>query len=136
MRNADAQRDEIAFQRLAQVKRSDRPVGAALGPAMLTFFKQSVEKRQTKFGKIAKVWEQLVPVTLAEHCALESFSRGSLTVLVDSASHLYELKQLLLAGLQQQMLLACNATGLRKITLKPGRWYVDDPSTGRKIRFD
>ena len=44
-----------------------------------------------------------------------------LTVIVDSSAHLYELKQLLLAGLQQQLLLACKSTGLKKITLKPGR---------------
>lgn len=90
---------------------------------MVAFFKQSVEKRNAKFSKIANCWTQLVPETLGEHCALESFSRGTLTVLVDSASHLYELKQLLLAGLQQQFLLACVNTGLRKITLKSGRWY-------------
>ena len=59
----------------------------------------------------------------------------ALTVLVDSSSHLYELKQLLLAGLQQQLLLACNAAGLRKITLKPGRWYEGDAPDGRKPRF-
>src|SRR4051812_7366650 len=108
--------------RLDRVKRITRHTGDPLGPEMVAFFKQAVEKRQTKFAKIARCWAQLVPETLAEHCALESFSRGSLTVLVDSASHLYELKQLLLAGLQQQLLLVCASVGLRKITLRPGRW--------------
>ena len=61
--------------------------------------------------------------------------RGSLTVLVDTASHLYELKQLLLAGLQQQLLLACKSAGLRKISLKPGRWY-EGTNQERKLRFD
>ena len=98
--------DEARFRRMARVKQSSEPPVAALGPEMVAFFKQSVEKRQTKFARIANAWSQLVPETLAAHCALESFSRGSLTVLVDSASHLYELKQLLLAGLQQQLLLA------------------------------
>ena len=50
-------------------------------------------------------------------------SSGQLTVLVDSSPHLYELKQLLLAGLQKQLLVACKAAGLRKIHLKLGRWY-------------
>ena len=93
---------------------------------MISFFKQAVEKRHTKLSQIAECWGRLVPETLIEHCALESFSRGSLVVLVDSSSHLYELKQLLLAGLQQQILLACKSTGLRKITLKAGRWYEGD----------
>ena len=127
---------EAAFKRMARVKQSAPPATPALGPEMLAFFKQSVEKRQTKFGKIARCWAQLVPETLAEHCALDSFSRGTLSVLVDSSSHLYELKQLLLAGLQQQLLLACNSAGLRKINLRPGRWYDGDSPAAGKLRFD
>ena len=128
--------DEAAFQRLARVKQSPAPPMAALGAEMLMFFKQSIEKRQAKFGKIGKCWAQLVPETLADHCALDSFSRGTLTVLVDSSSHLYELKQLLLAGLQQQLLLACANAGLRKINLRPGRWYDGESPSGGKLRFD
>jgi len=124
--------DGREFQRLARVKRSDPPPFDGLGAEMVAFFKQSVAKRNAKFSKIANCWTQLVPETLAEHCALESFSRGTLTVLVDSASHLYELKQLLLAGLQQQLLLACCNAGLRKITLRFGRWYDQGDEQGVK----
>ena len=67
---------------------------------------------------------RLVPEKLAEHCALESLHRGALVVMVDSASHLYELKQMMLGGLENQLKLACSSAGLRKVTLKPGRWYV------------
>ncbi len=70
-----------------------------------------------------------------EHCALDSFSKGVLTVLVDSSPHLYQLKQLLLAGLNQQLLLACKSAGLRKIVLKPGRWYQGDGQEC-KLRFE
>ena len=127
--------EEAHFRRLARVKQHAAPATAALGPEMVAFFKGSVQRRQTKFAKIGDCWSQLVPQTLADHCALESFHRGTLTVLVDSASHLYELKQLLLAGLQQQILLACAGTGLRKIALRPGRWYEGEPSKP-KLRFD
>jgi hypothetical protein len=72
---------------------------------------------------------------LDAHCALESLNRGTLTVIVDSASHLYELKQLLLAGLQDQLLLACRSTGLRKVALRPGQWYAGE-GAGRAVRFD
>ena len=130
MRNPEAE-----FQRLARVKQSAAPTLPALGPELVAFFKQSVAKRQTKFASIADRWAILVPEALASHCALESFSRGSLVVLVDSASHLYELKQLLLAGLEKQLLLACSSSGLRKINLRPGRWYDGDRSNA-KIRFD
>lgn len=134
--------DEAHFRRLARVKQVTPPAQAMLGPEMIAFFKGSVQKRQTKFVKIADAWGKLVPVTLADHCALESFHRGTLAVMVDSASHLYELKQLLLAGLQQQLLLACRSAGLRKVTLRPGRWYEQRESpdgrgpAARKVRFD
>ena len=124
-----------ALARLFSFKTRDNTVGNPLGPELIGFFKQSVAKRQTKLVKIAECWSVLVPETLNDHCALESLNRGTLTVIVDSSSHLYEMKQLLLAGLQDQLLIACKSTGLRKITLKPGRWY-DPASETRAPRFD
>ena len=123
---------DAELSRLHRVKQGRPPAQTALGPEMISFFKQSVEKRHTKLAKIAECWGALVPETLNDHCALESLSRGSLTVIVDSSSHLYELKQLLLAGLEQQLLLACKSAGLRKITLKPGRWYDDGDAAGER----
>src|SRR5450432_562896 len=122
------------LSRLHRAKQTELPVVFSLGPEMLHFFKHSVEKRQTKFSKIGQCWAQLIPETLLDHCSLESFQAGTLKVIVDSSSHLYELKQLLLAGLQQQLLIACKSAGLRKITLKAGRWY-DGDGHDRKIRF-
>ena len=127
---------EQQLDRVFRAKQVRPDPAAPLGPQMIDFFQQSVRKRQAKFSQIAECWSKLVPVTLGEHCALESFVRGTLTVFVDSASHLYELKQLLLAGLQQQLLLACKGAGLRKIALKPGRWYDTADDRSRKLRFD
>lgn len=134
MSRARSARELADLQRLCDVKRINHPSGQPLGPEMVSFFKQA-EKRQTKFGKIGECWAKLIPDSFNDHCALESFHRGTLTVLVDSSSHLYELKQLLLAGLQQQLLLACKSAGLRKISLKPGRWYGDGEEGGRKLDF-
>jgi hypothetical protein len=120
---------------LARVKALAPDIPNPLGPELISFFKTSVQKRQGKLEKIADAWSQLVPDLLNEHCALEGFTRGSLTVLVDSASHLYELKQLLLAGLEKQLLTACKSAGLRKVALRPGRWYEGDDSAQRKVRF-
>ena len=110
--------------------------GEALGPELVGFFKQSVAKRQAKLGQIAAVWAVLVPPTLDKHCALEGLHRGTLTVIVDSSSHLYELKQLLLAGLSDQLVVACKSAGLRKVSLKPGRWYAEADDGRRTVRFD
>jgi hypothetical protein len=137
MSRLDSQRQDAELRRLVRVKQFDRAPAAALGPAMISFFQQSVQKRQTKLAKIGECFARIVPEAMTDHCSLESFSRGSLTVLVDSASHLYELKQLLLAGLQDQLLIACRSAGLKKIVLKPGRWY-DQPqgATDRNPRFE
>src|SRR5258708_29151503 len=126
---------EAELKRRARAKRSDAPAAAALGPEMISFFQHSVQKRQAKLSQLAACWARLVPETLSEHCALESLSRGTLTVLVDSASHLYELKQLLLAGLQPQLLLVCKGGGLKKIALKPGTFQsFERDSAVRKQR--
>jgi len=123
------------LRRMHRHKSQAEPIGIALGPEMIDFFKRSVAKRQTKLVKVAECWSGLVPQILSEHCALECFARGTLTVMVDSSSHLYELKQLLLAGLEEQLLFACRSAGLRKITLRPGRWYEGDRLDDRRIRF-
>jgi hypothetical protein len=134
--NPNVARD--ALKRLQNFKTPQLHSADPLGEEMLSFFKQSVQKRQTKLARIAECWGAIVPEVLNDHCALESLNRGSLTVIVDSSPHLYELKQLLLAGLEKQLLLACRSAGLRKITLKAGRWYDagDGPSQSRKVRFD
>jgi len=125
--------DEL--RRMHRYKSQTKPVAVELGKEMVDFFKQSVAKRQTKLEKLAECWGRLVPEILSEHCALESLTRGTLTVMVDSSSHLYEVKQLLLAGLEQQLLIACKSAGLRKIMLRHGRWYEGESSTDRRIRF-
>ena len=135
MSRHEARVQDAELRRLARVKHRPAPAQAALGPELVSFFKNSVQKRHTKLGKIGECWAQLVPDLLNEHCALESFSRGTLVVMVDSASHLYELKQLLLAGLERQLLVACGSTGLKKINLKPGRWYDGATPEDRRVRF-
>jgi hypothetical protein len=130
------QRQDAELRRLQRFKQHESNPFATIGPEIVSFFKQSVEKRQTKLGKIADCWTQLVPALLLEHCALESLNRGTLSVLVDSSAHLYDLKQLLLAGLEQQLLLACKSAGLRKISLKPGCWYEGTSPQDRKVSFD
>ena len=128
--------DFLLLQRLQKFKQSAPRASDKLGDQMVSFFKHCVTKRQTKLGKIAEAWARLVPETMSTHCCLESLHRGTLTVLVDSSSHQYELKQLLLAGLQQQLLLACKASGLRKISLRRGHWYQSDSDGEQTPRFE
>jgi hypothetical protein len=132
-----ARKEDAELRRLSRVKGGAAPLAAGLlGPEMVGFFKNSVQRRQTKLGAIAECWARLVPPLLNDHCSLESFTRGTLVVIVDSSSHLYQLKTLLLAGLQQQLLIACASAGLKKINLKSGRWYDGDAAESeRRVRF-
>jgi hypothetical protein len=127
--------EELELRRLNRVKNTPGRTTSKLGPELIAFFKHNIQKRQTRFAPIADCWTTLIPETLLEHTALESFTRGQLTVLVDSSSHLYELKQLLLSGLQNQLLIACKSSGLKKIALKIGRWYDGADERDRKLRF-
>jgi hypothetical protein len=131
MTNPNWRAQDSELRRLSTIKQTRSDFASPLGPEMVNFFQNSVQKRQTKLTQLAACWSQLVPETLADHCSLESLSRGTLVVLVDSASHLYELKQLLLAGLQQQLFLACKFAGLKKISLKPGR--TDTPTAASNL---
>ncbi len=124
--------DFLLLQRLARHKQVRVPQTPALGEALVSFFKQTIEKKHAKVGKVADAWLALVPPTLSEHCTLEGLHRGVLTVLVDSSSHLYELKQLLLAGIEKQLMLACKSAHLKKVTLKPGR--PEEPENVRPRR--
>ncbi|HEX4123723.1 MAG TPA: DciA family protein [Tepidisphaeraceae bacterium] len=130
-RESKSRVEEAELRRLAAVKTRQAAVTEPLGAELVSFFKQSAHKRQRKLEKIAAAWETLVPQMFSEHCALEGLHRGTLTVIVDSASHLYELKHLLIAGLEKQLLLACRSAGLSKIVLKAGRWYDER----REARF-
>ena len=113
------------LRRLDGYKRADHPAAVPLSQTMLELFRGQVVRRQTKLAIVADAWCRLIPESLLERCALESFHRGRLTVVVDSAPHLYQLRQVLLAGIERQLLAACRGAGLRRIGLKRGRWYDD-----------
>jgi hypothetical protein len=129
-------RSFVQLQRLQKVKQSGPPAVEKLGGEMVNFFKHSVEKRHARLGKIADAWQAHVEEGLCEHCALESLYRGTLTVVVDSSAHLYQLKQLLLSGVEKKLVLACKSAGLRKVALKPGRWYHGERAADRRVTFD
>lgn len=112
---------EAELRRLFRWK-SPRPYTPhVLGEDAIELFNTQIKKRHAKFGKLSEVWDTLVPALFQEHTMLATFVRGTLTVHVDSSPHLYELKQLMLAGLEDQLLLACAGTGLKKIALKRGK---------------
>jgi hypothetical protein len=115
-READAE-----LRRLFRWKSPRAYMPHVLGEDAIDLFNSQIKKRHAKFGKLSEAWNTLVPALFQEHTMLASFVRGVLTVHVDSSPHLYELKQLMLAGLEDQLLLACRGEGLKKLALKRGR---------------
>ena len=73
--------EESDFKRLSRVKRTDRAPAPTFGADLVTFFKRSVQKRQTKFGSISDCWSTLIPSTLLEHTADELCAAGHHVVL-------------------------------------------------------
>lgn len=126
--------EEAQFVRMAKAKARAPKPAEKLGDSLVGFYKASVE-RTRKFAGIGQAWETLVPPEMLEHCCLQSYRGGVLTVLVDSSPHLYRLKQLLLAGLDKQMREICRKEGLKKITIRPGRWYDGDDPRERRLIF-
>ena len=106
--------------RLAKWKRTVHAAPASLGAEAVLCFKY-LEKRHKKFGRIGEAWLQLVPPALQAASELCTFSRGTLGIVVEGGPHLFLLKQALLNGLQEQLLLACRGEGLKKIQLRAGR---------------
>ena len=119
----DAALQAAELRRLQKHKTRTPAESARLGAEVVRLFDKQIRPRQGRFGRLGEAWAALVPAALAEHACVEGFHRGTLTVLVDSASHRYELQQLLLAGLERQLKDAVPSATLRKVSLKPGRWY-------------
>ncbi len=66
--------------------------------------------------------------------ALEGLHRGSLTVLVDSAPHRFQLRTLLDGGLKRQIQ-ARFGGALNRIRVMPGQFYSVDVSGRRRYQF-
>ncbi len=107
--------------RLSKWKTTQRKPAERLGDEVISIFKKDIEKQQLKFGRVGQAWLEIVPRTLQTNAELSALSRGTLTVIVQGSTHLYTLKHAMLAGLQQQLLIACRRDGLKKINLKPGK---------------
>ena len=105
-----------------------------LAAPMAVLMKHKIGKKVRQLGKLAAVWDDILPATIREHTALDSFQRGVLTVLVDSSSHRYQLQTLLTAGLMKEIRTRFSGP-LDKIRLVPGQFSSIDLETGEK-RYD
>ncbi|MFP4354811.1 MAG: DUF721 domain-containing protein [Phycisphaerae bacterium] len=108
--------------------------GRPLGQPLAMFMKHTLARRVKQVGKISQAWQEVVPEQISAHCCLESFHRGVLTVLVDTAAHRYQLQSLLRSGLQKA-LQERFAGPLNRIKLVPGQFYSLDDQNQQRYEF-
>jgi len=113
-----------------QRQRRDRltPLAMPLGQLM----SKTLAKRARQLGSLAALWDEVIPDSIREHTALEGFHRGTLTVMVDSASHRFNLRTLLSGGLLKEIQARC-PQAINKVRLVPGQFYTVDAETGARL---
>lgn len=90
-------------------------MGEALGG-----FVQRLAPVHTSSQSVGEAWNTILPQNLRAHCRIEAISGGSLKVVADAASYMYELqlcKDELLLELQR----LCPGAGLRRMQVGMAR---------------
>lgn len=107
---------------------------APLGQPLAVMMKHVLAKRVRQLGKLAAIWDSVIPDDIRDHTALESFNRGVLTVMVDSASHRYKLRMLLNGGLMK--IIRDRFSGpLNSIRTNLGQFYSVDVTGSPRYEF-
>jgi len=98
-----------------------------LADTLAHLVKRRLARRVRQVGGVSAAWDECIPEYIREHTALVSYTRGVLTVAVDSAPHRYQLQMLLASGLTDAI--RERAPGpLNKVRLVPGEFdYLDMP---------
>lgn len=114
--------------------RQPRHLGSPLAEPLAMLMKHTLGKRFKQLGAVAEAWDECIPDDIREHTALESYHRGTLTVMVDSAAHRFQLEMLLRGGLQHVLAERVNAP-LNKVRIVPGRFYSIDLDGRPRYQF-
>jgi hypothetical protein len=104
------------FGRANRLKSEQIEVTCSIGQVASKFLDEQVSPRQSVYGVVIEVWNQILPAELAKHCRIEDISAGQLTVAVDSPSYRFELN-LCSAELLRELQERCPGCRLKKIKL-------------------
>jgi hypothetical protein len=91
-----------------------------LSEPLAALMKHRLARRVRQISQLAAAWDECIPDFIREHTGLVKFSRGTLTVAVDSAPHRYQLQQLLQGGLLDAMRERFPSGALNRVKLVPG----------------
>ena len=115
-------------------QRQPRDRTVHLSGPLATLMKRTLAKRVSQLSKLTQVWDEVIPDTISRHTALDSFNRGVLTVLVDSASHRFQLQTLLAGGLMK-VIQNRFPGALNKVRVIPGQFYSVDLAGQERYEF-
>ena len=110
---------EGAITRGARVRRVRARSAVKLGDTLSELIGDQIAPQQRRFESIVRLWGQLLPAELNEHCRVVDICAGRLKVLVDSPSYMYEL-QLCGSAVLKELQRACPQARLQKIKLAVG----------------
>ena len=125
--------DDAQLHTIWQQRQRD-DIAIPLAQPLATLMKYTLGKRVRQLSQLAEVWDEVIPESIADHTALESFRRGVLTVVVDSAPHRFQLQTLLQGGLTD-VLRERFSGALRKVRLVPGQFAAVDVSGRARYEF-
>lgn len=97
------------------------PPAVPLAQPLAFLMKHTLGKRVRQLGRLAEIWQEVVPDGILEHTALDGIRSGTLTVRVDSSPHRFQLRQLLDGGLLAEIR-ARFSGALNKVRLEPGQF--------------
>jgi hypothetical protein len=119
--------DDRQLQNVWANRQPRNPV-ATLGGPLSYLMKDRLAKRVRQIGQLAQAWDEVIPEYIREHTALVNYSRGTLTVAVDSAPHRFQLEMLLRAGLTDEIRRRFHAGPLDRVKLAAGPFdFLDLP---------
>jgi len=113
--------DKHTLNRVTETRRA-RQTAKPLANLIDNFVRREVMPRQKKLGILGQAWRELLPEELLKHTCLETLHRGTLRVLVDDASSLFELNQIK-EELQDQLREFCPNAAPDRMRFIRGCWY-------------
>ena len=91
-----------------------QPRESRLSDTLGQLMEKQIAPKVSRFEQVREVWNQLLPVELAQACRIVEIRYGQLTVEADNASYRYELS-LCSSQLLEQLQIVCPRAGIRTI---------------------
>jgi predicted nucleic acid-binding Zn ribbon protein len=88
----DETRQLCSLDRILTKRRRAIKCAQPLSHSLSKLMDRRIKPRHKRFGPVIELWQQLLPTELSEHSRVDGILGGQLKVLVDSPSHMHELR--------------------------------------------